>query len=148
MVSGGLAPQGVGYAGDLTPQAAWDLLAREPAAILVDCRTRPEWSFVGTPDLSGLGKRVALIEWQSWPSMALNSEFSGQLESSISDKDAPVIFLCRSGARSKAAAVRMTALGYARCYNLDGGFEGSHDRDRHRGATSGWKAAGLPWVQE
>ena len=42
----------------------------------------------------------------------------------------------------------MTALGYRRCYNLAGGFEGPHDEAKHRGQVAGWKAAGLPWTQE
>jgi rhodanese-related sulfurtransferase len=56
--------------------------------------------------------------------------------------------LCRSGARSRAAAEAMTALGYQRCYNVADGFEGPHDGERHRGQLAGWKASGLPWTQE
>jgi len=62
-------------------------------------------------------------------------------------KDAPIVFMCRSGGRSKAAAVAMTAQGFRRCYNLAGGFEGPLDSARHRGTAGGWKAAGLPWAQ-
>src|SRR5690606_19047373 len=40
------------YAGDLTPQEAWDLLLSEPGAVLVDVRTEAEWRFVGVPDTS------------------------------------------------------------------------------------------------
>ncbi len=28
------------------------------------------------------------------------------------------------------------------------GFEGGHDENRHRGQNKGWKAGGLPWVQD
>ena len=63
------------------------------------------------------------------------------------DKDAPVLFLCRSGARSRSAAIALTAAGFSRAYNIVGGFEGDLDGDRHRGQTNGWKAAGLPWKQ-
>jgi rhodanese-related sulfurtransferase len=136
------------YAGDIAPQAAWDILSREPKAVLIDCRTRPEWSFVGVADLSPLGKRPVFIEWQVWPSMSQNPSFAETARSAIPDADTPVVFLCRSGARSKAAAIHMTGLGFQRCYNLEGGFEGVLDGARHRGIASGWKAAGLPWVQE
>ena len=44
-----------------TPQEAWDHLASDPEAILVDVRTRAEWTFVGLPDLTSLGKRVVPI---------------------------------------------------------------------------------------
>jgi rhodanese-related sulfurtransferase len=42
----------------------------------------------------------------------------------------------------------MTAQGYARAFNLAGGFEGGLDPSRHRGRVDGWKAAGLPWMQD
>ncbi len=41
----------------------------------------------------------------------------------------------------------MTGVGFSRCYNIVGGFEGDLDASRHRGAQNGWKAGGLPWVQ-
>jgi rhodanese-related sulfurtransferase len=132
----------------LSPEQAWSLLASEPRAVLVDCRSRPEWAFVGLPDLSSLGKAVARIEWQIWPGMTPNASFADELGRGAVDPDQPVIFLCRSGARSRAAAITMTAQGYRRCFNLAGGFEGPHDAARHRGIMAGWKAAGLPWTQE
>jgi rhodanese-related sulfurtransferase len=141
------------YAGDLAPRQAWDLLASDSAAYLVDVRSQPEWSFVGLPDLSSLKKRPLLVAWQTYspaarPPMTLNPAFAADVEAAGIDKSAPVIFLCRSGVRSKAAAIAMTKLGYGRCYNLAGGFEGPHDDAKHRGQVSGWKAAGLPWTQE
>jgi rhodanese-related sulfurtransferase len=57
------------------------------------------------------------------------------------------MFLCRSGVRSRAAAIAMTRAGFSRAYNIAGGFEGDLDGERHRGAANGWKAAGLPWKQ-
>ena len=42
------------YAGDISPKQAWDMLTQEKTAVLVDVRTRPEWSFVGIPDLGGM----------------------------------------------------------------------------------------------
>jgi rhodanese-related sulfurtransferase len=141
------------YAGDLAPQQAWDLLAQESAAVLVDVRSQAEWSFVGLPDLSVLRKRPLLVAWQTYnpaarPPMVPNADFAASVEAADIDKSAPVIFLCRSGARSKAAAIVMTKRGFRRCYNLAGGFEGPHDDAQHRGRVSGWKAAGLPWTQE
>ena len=60
---------------------------------------------------------------------------------------APVLFICRSGARSASAAEYCTAEGYDDCYNVIEGFEGPSDRDKHRGKISGWKMRALPWVQ-
>jgi rhodanese-related sulfurtransferase len=136
------------YAGDLSVQDAWALLKSDPSARLVDVRTRAEWSFVGLPDLSSLGGDVALVEWQMFPAMQVNPDFVAATQQAVgADKAAPVLFLCRSGARSRSAAVALTAAGYAKAYNVAGGFEGDLDSERHRGHRNGWKAAGLPWKQ-
>jgi rhodanese-related sulfurtransferase len=141
------------YAGGLAPQQAWDLLAQDSKAVLVDVRSQPEWSFVGLPDLSALKKKPLLVAWQAYtpsakPPMVLNPDFAAAVEGAGIDRMAPMVFLCRSGVRSKAAAIAMTKRGFSRCYNFAGGFEGPHDDTHHRGRISGWKAAGLPWTQE
>lgn len=136
------------YAGDITPERAWEILAGDENAVLVDVRTKPEWSFVGVCDLDNLGKKPALIEWQVFPTMAVNESFGESVDSLGAPKDAPLLFLCRSGARSRSAAIAVTERGYHACYNVAGGFEGDPDGDRHRGRINGWKAAGLPWVQQ
>ncbi|MEQ8380095.1 rhodanese-like domain-containing protein [Parvibaculum sp.] len=137
------------YAGDVTPSEAWRVLEANPQAVLVDVRTRAEWSFVGLPDLSGLGKEPVMMEWQQFPTMAVNAGFAADLSSALgaARRNAPVLFLCRSGARSKAAAIAMTAVGFGNCFNIAGGFEGDLDGERHRGRHNGWKAAALPWAQ-
>lgn len=137
------------YAGDVTPEEAWRVLSGRQDAILVDVRTRAEWSFVGVPDLAGAGKEPVLMEWQQFPTMAQNAGFVGDLASALGParREAPVFFLCRSGARSKAAAIAMSKVGFSNCFNVAGGFEGDLDAERHRGARNGWKAAGLPWGQ-
>jgi rhodanese-related sulfurtransferase len=135
------------YAGDLTPQEAWETLQRDPGAVLVDVRTRPEWSYVGTPDLSGLGKPIVKIEWQSWPDGTVNQRFTEDLVAAGVKPDQKVLLLCRSGVRSKAAAQLLTEQGWASCYNISDGFEGPHDAQKHRARVAGWQHAGLPWVQ-
>jgi rhodanese-related sulfurtransferase len=136
------------YAGDLAPQEAFELLERDPDAVLVDVRTRAEWAYVGLPDLAPLGRDVVLVEWESFPDHAPNPDFVGDLRRAGIRPEAPVAFLCRSGVRSKAAADAATAAGYSAAYNVSGGFEGPPDGDGHRGTTRGWKAAGLPWRQQ
>jgi rhodanese-related sulfurtransferase len=80
--------------------------------------------------------------------MDVNPEFGAQIRKAVPATDTPILFICRSGQRSRAAAEAMTALGYSQCYNVSEGFEGAPDGERHRGRVNGWKAAGLPWVQE
>lgn len=139
---------GQGYAGDATPKQAWEILQQNPDAVLVDVRTQPEWVFVGVPDLSGIGKRAIFIPWQIYPSMQVNGEFVKQVQAAGAKPDAPVLFLCRSGARSKAAAIALSEAGFTRAYNIANGFEGPHDGTKHRGVKSGWKADNLPWIQD
>ena len=137
--------------GEVTPLEAWELLKSDPKAQLVDVRTTAEWSFVGVPDLAQLGRRVLMIEWSSYPGMARNGEFetqvAGQLKAHGAGAETPIVFICRSGARSLSAAQAMSAKGYRRCFNLAGGFEGDLDGERHRGLQNGWKHEGLPWMQ-
>ena len=139
------------YYGDASPEETWAILSSEPGAALVDVRTAAEWTFVGGPELSGTPAAFIRAEWQRYPSMGVNPDFVDdvvrELRAAGSGPDAPIFFICRSGARSAAAAAAITAAGYSRCFNVAGGFEGSRDPDGHRGTMEGWKAAHLPWVQ-
>jgi rhodanese-related sulfurtransferase len=139
-----------GYAGDLSPQESWNRLAQDGAAQLVDVRTIAEWNFVGAPDLAPLGREALFCEWQHFPSSPNPSfiqEVAEALKNTAYRPGAPLLFLCRSGARSRAAAIAMTKAGYGPCFNIADGFEGGHDPQHHRGRQEGWKASGLPWVQ-
>lgn len=136
------------YAGDLSPKESWELLAQNPNAILVDVRTPAEWAFVGRPDLGDLTKQPVLLSWQLFPSMQVNPNFVDELKSENIEPDAPILFLCRSGTRSRFAAIALTAQGFSRCYNIASGFEGDPDPKKHRGTVNGWKVDGLPWIQE
>jgi rhodanese-related sulfurtransferase len=134
------------YAGDITPEEAWKLLSENPEAVLVDVRTDAEWRFVGVPDLSGLGRDVVYIEWNS-VSGTRNENFVADLLEQVPPRaDRPVVFLCRSGNRSIGAAEAATEVGIAPSYNVLDGFEGHLDEVGHRGVT-GWRAIGLPWRQ-
>ena len=54
------------YAGDVGPTDAYAALQADADAVLVDVRTSAEWSYVGLPDLSQIGKRVIPLEWQAF----------------------------------------------------------------------------------
>jgi rhodanese-related sulfurtransferase len=140
-----------GYAGDLLAIDAYTLLERDSSSVLVDVRTQAEWAYVGKPNLQTLGKTPLFLEWQTYPSMAVNSSFTARLEELLQSADiargASLVFLCRSGARSRQAAIAMTSAGWGPCFNVSDGFEGPLDDLRRRGTVSGWKAGGLPWAQ-
>jgi rhodanese-related sulfurtransferase len=137
---------------EVDPVAAWNLLSSHPDAVLIDVRTRAEWSFVGTPDLSPIGKQALLCEWRQYPSMSINQGFVGEVLGQLPATASQLLFICRSGARSLEAAMqtaqRLDELGQpADCINVAEGFEGNLDPEGHRGTTGGWKARGLAWRQ-
>lgn len=129
------------YAGALLPSEAYALMRENPGARLVDVRTQAEWEYVGRVPQS------VLIEWNTYPSGQRNSRFLEELQSKIPKTEAPVLFLCRSGARSHHAAMLATEAGYPNSYNILEGFEGDKDGNGHRNTVGGWRVAGLPWVQ-
>ncbi len=133
--------------GNVSSQQAWEALSADENALLVDVRTTAEWSYVGVPDLGAIGKRATLIVWQDFPSGEINPNFAGELANAAAAKDQPIYFLCRSGARSLAAARTAEAAGFALAFNVADGFEGRPDAAGHRGNVDGWKASGLPWRQ-
>ena len=130
----------VPYVGCVTPQEAHALLQALPEARLVDVRTRAELDWVGR--VPG----AIEVEWNSWPGSVPNPHFTLELKRQLQE-GAPVLFICRSGARSHAAAVAANAAGFSQCFNVLEGFEGDRDAGNQRGTLNGWRFAGLPWVQ-
>ena len=49
------------YAGDISADQAYEMLAKDQGATLIDVRTEPEWRNVGAPDLSDLNKAVIYL---------------------------------------------------------------------------------------
>jgi rhodanese-related sulfurtransferase len=133
--------EGLSYFGALTPVEAFALLAANPRAQLIDVRTRAEWDYVGRVPGS------TLIEWNTYPSGARNPDFLEQLQGAVEDRQAPLLFICRSGQRSDSTARVAGAAGYTMAFNVLEGFEGPKDSEGHRGTLGGWRKAGLPWVQ-
>jgi rhodanese-related sulfurtransferase len=140
-----------GAVDDVPVADVWGALKANPKAVLIDVRTRSEWAFVGMPDLSEIGGKPVLVEWQTFPDNRLNPAFVEQVTVQLAalgaDKDSELFFICRSGGRSLMAARAIAAQGYAHCHNVADGFEGPLDQHRRRGTVAGWKSAGLPWIQ-
>ena len=132
-------PADSGYAGDIAPGEAWQLV-QSGEATLVDVRTAEELHWVGR--VPG----ALHVEWAVGREQARNPDFIEQLEAQV-PKDRQVLFLCRSGARSVGAAKAATQAGYRSAWNVLHGFEGPLDSQKQRGRIGGWRAAGLPWLQ-
>ena len=129
---------------DIVPRQAWDMLRADPLAQVIDVRTPAEWHLVGLPDAGEAGKQVHCICWQD-PSGAVNEGFVDDLKAAGLQADQTLLFLCRSGVRSLAAAEAAQDAGYAASFNVANGFEGPPDRQGRRGMVAGWQADGLPW---
>lgn len=134
------AQLGLTYSGALLPAEAWAVRQALPGSVIVDVRSAAEWQFVGVVP------EAVRVELRTFPGMVPNAQFVAQLEAQVA-KDATVLFICRSGARSDEAAKLAAAAGYRDVYNILEGFEGDRDAAQHRGNVNGWKAAGLPWIQ-
>jgi rhodanese-related sulfurtransferase len=130
------------YFGALTPQETAALLAADPRARLVDVRTRAELDWVGTPDVAP--DQFVHVEWNQYPGGVRNPSFLDVLEAAV-PRDAPVLFLCRSAARSKHAAMAAAQAGYKLAMDVLEGFEGAKDTEGHRKTVEGWCFRGLPW---
>jgi len=128
------------YAGDVTPQDAWAKL--EEGAILVDVRTEGEWAHIGIPDTKATDNDPLFIQW-TFPGGIPNPHFVEQLKQQAPEgSSVELLFLCRSGQRSIAAAIAATQAGFT-AYNVLEGFEGEPDRYGER-TVNGWKNRGLP----
>jgi len=139
------------YAGDVSAKEAWEGLSAAPEATLIDVRSKAEWVYVGVPALTAIGKQPLLIEWDDFATGTIVPDFVGRLNAALADNgipgDAPLYFICRSGNRSRNAAIAATDAGHPQCFNIELGFEGRLDAERHRNTAGSWKAEGLPWVQ-
>ena len=128
------------YAGDLTPQEAWNKL--EQGAILVDVRTEGEWAHIGIPDTKATENDPLFIQW-TFPGGIPNPDFITDLtQQAPEDNGTELLFICRSGQRSISAAHAATQAGFT-SYNVLEGFEGEPDRYGER-TVNGWKNRGLP----
>lgn len=131
------------YAGAVSPEEAYALLQADPRVRLVDVRTLAERDWVGrvlVPEEQHLA-----IQWSLYPGGAQNPEFITQLQQQAG-QDEVLLFLCRSGVRSRYAAKLATEQGFSHCFDILEGFEGDRDAQGHRKSIGGWCMRGLPWV--
>ncbi|GGD01112.1 rhodanese-like domain-containing protein [Undibacterium terreum] len=131
------------YAGAVTPTEALSLIQAGGDVILVDVRTNAERDWVGRVAIAEPQHKA--VQWNLYPGGTPNPDFLQQL-SAVAGKDTVILFLCRSGVRSRHAAKLATENGYTQCYDILEGFEGDKDADGHRKSVGGWCKAGLPWA--
>lgn len=131
------------YAGAVTPHEAYELVHSDPRVKLIDVRTNAERDWVGKVALPEA--QHGAVQWSTYPGGVPNAQFAEQL-AQLAGKDDVLLFLCRSGVRSRHAATVATQHGFAHSYDILEGFEGDKDADGHRKTVGGWCKAGLPWL--
>lgn len=132
------------YAGALAPEQAYAVLQSDAGAMLIDVRTSAERDWVGQVALPAAQHKA--VQWNLYPGGTPNPDFLAQLRLAAPDPDTVLLFLCRSGVRSRHAAKLATENGYRQCYDILQGFEGDKDTQGHRKTVGGWCKLGLPWV--
>lgn len=125
----------------LNPPAAFASLKANAPSLLLDVRDPLEFALVGHP----IG--AVNIPWKFAPEWRPNPEFLERVQHLAPDPTTPIFLLCRSGQRSLDAANALAAAGYSNLTNVEEGFEGPLDNEKHRSALGGWRHHGLPWEQ-
>ena len=140
------------YAGDVSCEAAWAGLQQVPQG---DARRRAHGRGVGLRR-GAVARRDRQVDrarssGTGFPRGELVPDFIGRLKAELDKagvgRDAPLYFICRSGNRSRHAAIAATAAGYRQCFNVEYGFEGRLGPIAIARLSGSWKAEGLPWVQ-
>ena len=133
---------------NISSRECFEELSIEVNSQLIDVRTKPEWIYVGVPDLSSINKKVIFVSWQVYPEMGTNKFFENQILESNIKKDNNLYFICRSGNRSNNAAEFLASRGFSNCFNVIDGFEGNLNHERQRASIDGWQFNNLPWKQQ
>jgi rhodanese-related sulfurtransferase len=132
---------------NIPPPQAHRLYEDDADAVLIDVRSKMEFDYVGHP----IG--AIHMPWAEFPDWSADpARFVARVRERLAAMGGPVetrplLLLCRSGARSMAAAQALAGAGFTRLYNVAEGFEGDKDAASHRGNLGGWRFHGLPWEQ-
>jgi rhodanese-related sulfurtransferase len=109
---------------------------------LIDVRTIAEYVYVGHP-LTAYSVPLGFWDEKGIKNRP-NTRFEEDLKALFKQEDV-LIFICRSGGRSRLAAERAVRAGFKNVFNVSEGFEGGID-SRGLRTIDGWKNAGLPYT--
>jgi len=134
--------------GDLIPLQVYEMLKTDPEhTFLIDCRTRPEYKFVGHPSMA---YNIPYMFW-TLEGMRENPNFVSDVMTRFKKADR-LIIICKSGVRSRFACDILIEAGFDYVFNVLGGFEGDKVKDKnsiyygYRGYINGWKHYVLPYT--
>ena len=111
-------------------------LEAEPNSVLLDVRTKEEWTTIGKPDGDKIGLKTYFLSIQFGNEMIFNENFIQEFKNLAINQDKNILIICRSGTRSQFVAELLTKENY-RCVNISDGFEGNQE-------NIGWKEYDLP----
>ena len=136
---------------NINSKEAFDLLKEDENAVLIDVRTNKEHLLVGIPDLREIGKDTFKIEWRNSILPGSGKRFLNDFNKNLSHHGkGKYLFICRSGIRSKFAALTVeesfkSGNYNGMCFNIEDGFEGFEQSSGYPQNPTGWKNLGLPW---
>ena len=142
--------------GDITPAEAFEMVKKDTkSTFLVDCRTRPEYQFVGHAKGSynvPLQFFSTKIGEKGYVNIS-NQNFGKDLLVRFNPKTDTLIIYCRSGGRSCAACNEAVTAGFAdsKVFSIMGGFEGGKNKNKDscfygQRWAGGWRLEGLAWT--
>ncbi len=127
---------------DISPDEAFALL-KEADTYLVDVRSIAEYVFVEHPEMA---HNIPLTFWdEQKQDFVPNETFIEDVKARFKTDDR-LIFICRSGGRSKRAALKAQGAGFLQVLNIVLGFEGEKNAEGYR-VVNGWKNS-LPYTYE
>lgn len=127
---------------DISTDEAFSLL-KEADTYLVDVRSIAEYVFVGHAEMA---YNIPLMFWDEKKQDFIPNETFIEDVKSRFNTDVRLIFICRSGGRSKRAAKKAQEAGFSQVLNISLGFEGEKDAKGYR-VVNGWKNS-LPYTYE
>lgn len=133
--------------------------AKEHKVVLVDVRDPVEIMFTGSTKMTDIYVPYKIIDTSSFNpkkdvyngviNFGFTKEVIARLDEIGADKNAHIIFMCRSGStRSAPAADALYRQGYKNVYSMVDGFQGekiAKGVQKGMRAQNGWVNSGLPW---
>jgi len=124
------------------------MMQANPGVALIDVRSDMEFLMIGHPKGAVNVPLIDAPDWTVDAAFVVNVRKALLGRVAVSERAAPpLLLICRSGNRSRDAAIILSREGLAEVYVIADGFEGQLDDDHHRNTIAGWRYEGLPWEQ-
>ena len=116
-----------------TPDKAKEILGSDSGTTYIDVRSIPEFAKGHAEGAIN----IPLMHWNEQTGMMEPNPDFAMVAGAILEKEKTYVVGCKMGGRSQKACELLSALGFEKLYNIDGGFGGNDHQE-------GWKDLGLP----